>query len=194
MRKHRILCGPLKGKLQRRLMDLTLALPAVSPGEKIHLKNHEMDKFWHRLMSKTHPFRLTTHRVKSTLKKKKTKKTFFSLQVIFYIVWNFVMKIPSHHASSHFRQKWRVCLLFSSFFHSEILTACQIELFPRFCTLSHDPVLYISDALDLPQQLWPISSGAEGLTDRGEDSTCSQLQFSSLILWKKKSLVKNFPP
>lgn len=71
-----------------------------------------MDNFWHRLMSKTHLFRLAIHTAKSTLKKKKKKTLFFfSLQVIFYIVWNFVMKIPSHHASSHCRQNDEFVLL-----------------------------------------------------------------------------------
>lgn len=47
-----------------------------------------------------------------------------SLLVIFYIVWNFVMKIPSHHAYSHYRQNDKFVFFFKFSF-----TACQIELF-----------------------------------------------------------------
>ena len=61
-----------------------------------------------------------------------------------------------------------------------------------FAPTCHDPVLYISDALDLPQQLWPIGSGAERLTGRTEDSTSVFFSYSVKKKEKNNSLLKTF--
>lgn len=157
-----------------------------------------MDNFWHRLMSKPHSFRLTIHTLKSTLKKKKKK---FSLQVIFYIVWNFVMKIPSHHASSHYRQDDKfVCFFFS---HGEIFTACQIELFP-FCTPIM--ILYCTYQMPLPchntmtqRQFLSIDQFRSRRTDYREDLFFCHHWFLFLFcekkcLWKEKKKIANWLP
>ena len=148
-----------------------------------------MDNFWHRLMSKTHSFKLTIHTWWNQHSRK--RKHFFSLQVIFYIVWNFVMKIPSHHASSHYRQNDNF------FFLSQWNTHSLPNRTLPFLHPNHDPVLYISDALDLPQredsETDIIDRFRSRRTDRREDLSCCRHRFFPYYV-KKIEKKKNSRP
>lgn len=82
---------------------------------------------WHRLMSETHPLRLTIHTVKTTLKKKEKKKKILIASNFLYCV-----KFCDEEFRLTMLPLTRDKMFVLFFFHGEIFTACQIELFPFY--------------------------------------------------------------
>lgn len=130
----------------------------------------------------------TTHSIKLTIYTKQDfrKRQIFPLQVIFYLVWNFVMKIPSHHAS--FRQNDKFVFVIFIFFS---FTACQIELFHVFAPWSWSCTVHIR--CTWPATTWWLRKRSQSISSEAEQLTAGRISSRRpppsvcfVILWRKK--------
>lgn len=147
VRSHRVLCGLLKGKSQRRLRDPTRT-PNCLPWRENKLKR----KPWHWQCLTTrdscqNTFIQTDNSHSEINTKKKNKNTVF-----FLIASNFLYCVT--FCDEEFRLTMLPLTIDKMTIFFFFLSQWNIHSLPNrtlpFLHPNHDPVLYISDALDLP--------------------------------------------